>query len=82
MLQVAAECKLGDDSNFFKCVKWSPDGSILLSNAEDNRLRLHSSETLQVLGEACEPERVHDICWYPWMNAQRSYNAPLSPKYF
>lgn len=80
MLETTAEYRLADESCFFKCIKWAPDGSVLLSNAEDNRLRLHTVDSLQVVREMGEPESIHDICWYPWMNTPRTLYLSCSPQ--
>ncbi|PJF19666.1 hypothetical protein PSACC_00537 [Paramicrosporidium saccamoebae] len=55
--------------DFYKCAKWSPDGSCILSSAEENQLKVHSINKEDLLTLA-EPDSIHDICWYPWMNAQ------------
>ncbi|CAM8890673.1 unnamed protein product [Rhodiola kirilowii] len=69
-------------NNFFKGVKWSPDGTRFLTSSEDNTLR---SFTLPDYGYVCsseetedsfaadlvlkEGESVYDYCWYPYMSA-------------
>jgi WD40 repeat protein len=70
--------------NFTKTVKWSPDGLCLLSNSEDNRMRLFEIPTplLQQSTEAVavnkdwrkclsisESGTIYDYDWYPFMNS-------------
>ncbi|XP_019616447.1 PREDICTED: telomerase Cajal body protein 1-like [Branchiostoma belcheri] len=66
-------------SNFLKGCKWSPDGSCILTNSDDNTLRLFnlpvelyqgqhqgSAELSSVL-QMREGETIYDYCWYPRM---------------
>lgn len=70
--------------SFFKSLKWyllsttclikiasprSPDGECILSNGEDNMVRIHDRETLRVKAQVQEAETVHDTNWFPWMNS-------------
>ncbi|XP_022927126.1 telomerase Cajal body protein 1 [Cucurbita moschata] len=71
-------------NNFFKGVKWSPDGSCFLTSSEDNSLRRFNLPDYgndvsgNVAGEedsftsnlvVGEGESVYDFCWYPYMSA-------------
>eukprot|EP00058_Branchiostoma_floridae_P007867 XP_002593355.1 hypothetical protein BRAFLDRAFT_277111 [Branchiostoma floridae] len=66
-------------SNFLKGCKWSPDGSCILTNSDDNTLRLFNlpvqlyqgqteglTELTSVL-QMREGETIYDYCWYPRM---------------
>lgn len=69
------------DGNFFKGVKWSPDGSTLLTCSRDARMRLFSPDLSdEVLRGAArdnkqidiepylkvsETEIIYDYCWHP-----------------
>ncbi|XP_073256663.1 telomerase Cajal body protein 1-like [Porites lutea] len=69
-------------SNFLKGCKWSPDGSCVLTNSDDNVLRIFNlpvelyngtavhglSEMVSVL-QMPEGETVYDYCWYPFMSS-------------
>lgn len=67
--------------NFLKGCKWAPDGSCILSNSDDNILRiynlppeLYSAEwdLLQEMGPVLrmsEGDTIYDYCWYPLMNS-------------
>lgn len=69
--------------NFLKGVKWSPDGTCLLTNSEDNFIRLFEAPSslfgggVQQQQEADMPsvlkvdegETVFDFCWFPGMNS-------------
>ncbi|KAL4012181.1 hypothetical protein IC575_029274 [Cucumis melo] len=71
-------------NNFFKGVKWSPDGSCFLTSSEDNSLRMFNlpnygdDVSVNVAAEedsftsnlvVGEGESVYDFCWYPYMSA-------------
>ncbi|CAK9327401.1 unnamed protein product [Citrullus colocynthis] len=71
-------------NNFFKGVKWSPDGSCFLTSSEDNSLRIFNlpdygdDVPVNVAAEedsftsnlvVGEGESVYDFCWYPYMSA-------------
>ncbi|KAF9165574.1 Telomerase Cajal body protein 1 [Actinomortierella ambigua] len=73
------------ENNFFKSLKWSPDGSCLLSASNDNYLRIFalpsvpengsvetSSESLLLEAGVVvrEGEVIYDMCWYPAMTTQ------------
>ncbi|KAG0007410.1 Telomerase Cajal body protein 1 [Entomortierella chlamydospora] len=70
----------GCENNFFKSVKWSPDGLCLLSSSNDNCLRIFAlpdatttnlEDTPLTAGVLIkEGEVVYDMCWYPAMNSQ------------
>jgi len=61
--------------NFLKGAKWSPDGICLLSNSEDNVLRLfepkYDSNQVQdlkaIIKNYCG-DTIYDFCWYPNMS--------------
>ncbi|XP_076363186.1 telomerase Cajal body protein 1 homolog isoform X2 [Tachypleus tridentatus] len=70
--------------NFIKGCKWSPDGSCILTNSEDNCLRLfnlpsESSNYQYVIWDDIkemnaalkvrEGDLVYDYCWYPFMSS-------------
>ncbi|KAG9321520.1 hypothetical protein KVV02_001953 [Mortierella alpina] len=65
----------GRENNFFKALKWSPDGSCLLSSSNDNCLRIFAlpdSATNTQLNAGVvikEGEVVYDMCWYPGMSS-------------
>ncbi|KAL1926903.1 hypothetical protein VTP01DRAFT_5233 [Rhizomucor pusillus] len=74
-----------DGNNHFRNVKWSPDGTYLLSNSNDNVLRLFSlpyeayeqekgpiveSQALSCQFGVREGEAVYDFAWFPSMNSQ------------
>ncbi|XP_068732065.1 telomerase Cajal body protein 1-like [Montipora capricornis] len=69
-------------SNFLKGCKWSPDGSCILTNSDDNVLRifnlpveLYTGTAVQGLSEMVsvlrmpEGETIYDYCWYPFMSS-------------
>ncbi|KAG0227350.1 Telomerase Cajal body protein 1 [Actinomortierella wolfii] len=73
------------ENNYFKALKWSPDGSCLLSASNDNNLRvfalpntsgngsMDSSIEPSLLEEGLivrEGEAIYDMCWYPGMTTQ------------
>ncbi|KAF8964448.1 Telomerase Cajal body protein 1 [Entomortierella lignicola] len=70
----------GRENNFFKSLKWSPDGLCLLSSTNDNNLRIFAlpdattatpEDTQLTAGVLIkEGEVVYDMCWYPAMNSQ------------
>ncbi|KAK3816080.1 MAG: WD40-repeat-containing domain protein, partial [Benniella sp.] len=70
----------GRENNFFKAVKWSPDGTCLLSSSNDHYLRIFAlpdatatspEETALTSGLLIkEGEVIYDMCWYPAMNSQ------------
>ncbi|KAF9354696.1 Telomerase Cajal body protein 1 [Mortierella sp. NVP85] len=70
----------GHENNFFKAVKWSPDGTCLLSSSNDHYLRIFAlpdatatspEETALTSGLLIkEGEVIYDMCWYPAMNSQ------------
>ncbi|EDO39943.1 predicted protein, partial [Nematostella vectensis] len=69
--------------NFLKGCKWSPDGSCLLTNSDDNSLRIFNlpSELYTIGADSSqltemsavlhmqEGETVYDYCWYPYMTS-------------
>ncbi|XP_013771698.1 telomerase Cajal body protein 1-like [Limulus polyphemus] len=70
--------------NFIKGCKWSPDGSCILTNSEDNCLRLFNlpSEAsnyqctewdkikeMNAVLQVQEGDLVYDYCWYPFMSS-------------
>ncbi|XP_077986818.1 telomerase Cajal body protein 1-like [Glandiceps talaboti] len=68
-------------SNFLKGCKWSPDGSCILTNSDDDRLRLFNLPTEIYEGQYMDipemtsalttvvGELVYDYTWYPLMNS-------------
>ncbi|EFA85972.1 hypothetical protein PPL_01205 [Heterostelium album PN500] len=64
-------------NNFVKGIKWSPDGSCLLSATEDRQLRLYELNTdvqngkhsLRHVFDVREYDTIYDFCWYPYMNS-------------
>lgn len=67
-------------NNFLKGVKWSPDGTCLLTNSEDHKIRLfempeeandsHGSYMeLAPTFSVTKGEAVHDIAWFPQMRS-------------
>ena len=72
-------------SNFFKGVKWSPDGLSMITNADDATLRLFTIPqdcfdlekmanlsdqlNLDLCLKVKEPEIIYDYCWFPLMNS-------------
>ncbi|XP_073510578.1 telomerase Cajal body protein 1 [Phyllobates terribilis] len=75
-----AEYSAGPE-NFLKGCKWAPDGSCLLTNSDDNILRiynlppeLYSAEwdLLPEMGPVLrmsEGDTIYDYCWFPLMNS-------------
>ncbi|KAI9794427.1 MAG: hypothetical protein M1816_005497 [Peltula sp. TS41687] len=75
----------GEESNFFKSAQWSPDGTCILTNSEDNRIRtfvlppdlLDGDKTgpheLKPYSLIQAPEPVYAIALYPYFNLQASY---------
>ncbi|XP_040271158.1 telomerase Cajal body protein 1 isoform X2 [Bufo bufo] len=67
--------------NFLKGCKWAPDGSCILSNSDDNILRLYNLppelysaewDLLQEMGPVLrmsEGDTIYDYCWHPLMNS-------------
>ncbi|XP_041443320.1 telomerase Cajal body protein 1 isoform X3 [Xenopus laevis] len=67
--------------NFLKGCKWAPDGTCLLTNSDDNILRIYNlppelySDNWDVLEEMrpvlrmAEGDTIYDYCWYPSMNS-------------
>jgi len=59
-------------NNFLKGVKWSPDGMCLLSNSEDNILRLFEPAETPPSGPVLQfvpGDTVFDFEWYPLMRS-------------
>ncbi|CAF4257826.1 unnamed protein product, partial [Adineta steineri] len=67
-------------SNFLKGCKWSPDGLCLLTNSDDNQLRVFEipcdrlplNEDLNAVLHLQEPELIYDFQWYPYMDSSQS----------
>lgn len=65
-------------NNFVKSLEWSPDGACLLSNSEDNAIRLFEYHTIASdTGSHMKASlfvnpggAVYDMKWYPKMNSQ------------
>ncbi|XP_076800805.1 telomerase Cajal body protein 1-like [Clavelina lepadiformis] len=77
--------KLFEPGNFFKGLKWAPDGLCFLTSTNDKKVHLFNTPVQflkndwQDLSEpialdAClkvqEPEIIYDFCWWPLMNSQ------------
>ncbi|XP_071964973.1 telomerase Cajal body protein 1-like [Antedon mediterranea] len=76
--------------NFLKGCKWAPDGSCILTNSDDNTLRLFNlppelweenrdgdlPEWESVL-KMPEGELIYDYCWYPTMSSMDPSSACL-----
>jgi len=66
-----AEKGVFNNENFVKEVKWSPDGTCLISNSSDHALRLFEyngeKSTLNPSLICKEAEDILDYCWYPTM---------------
>ncbi|XP_033113668.1 telomerase Cajal body protein 1-like [Anneissia japonica] len=76
--------------NFLKGCKWAPDGSCILTNSDDNILRLFNlpselweenregdlPEWRSVL-QMSEGELIYDYCWYPGMSSAEPSTACL-----
>ncbi|XP_072006038.1 telomerase Cajal body protein 1 [Engystomops pustulosus] len=75
----AEYCNLPE--NFLKGCKWAPDGSCILTNSDDNVLRIYNlppelysaewdllQEMAPVLRMA-EGDTIYDYCWFPLMNS-------------
>uniref|UniRef100_A0A6B2L5Z1 Uncharacterized protein n=1 Tax=Arcella intermedia TaxID=1963864 RepID=A0A6B2L5Z1_9EUKA len=63
-------------NNFLKGLKWSPDGTCLLTNSENRKLSLYelqggppSSYSLNQVLRVSEGEDIYDFCWYPYMKS-------------
>ncbi|KAF9130377.1 Telomerase Cajal body protein 1 [Mortierella sp. 14UC] len=68
----------GRENNFFKALKWSPDGSCLLSSSNDNCMRIFAlpDSTAELKDTQLHPgvlikegEVIYDMCWYPGMTS-------------
>ncbi|KAI9233030.1 MAG: WD40-repeat-containing domain protein [Podila humilis] len=67
----------GRENNYFKALKWSPDGTCLLSSSNDNCLRIFAlpdASTSTIEDTQLTPgitiregEVIYDMCWYPGM---------------
>ncbi|XP_053319884.1 telomerase Cajal body protein 1 [Spea bombifrons] len=67
--------------NFLKGCKWAPDGSCILTNSDDNVLRIYnlptelytgSWDTLEEMSAVlrmAEGDTIYDYCWYPRMSS-------------
>jgi len=71
-------CRAQTFSTFTKDVRWSPDGTCILTCDDENTLKLfelpsESTETVkgawQPVLQAKEGETIYDYCWYPWMTS-------------
>ncbi|KAI0235615.1 Telomerase Cajal body protein 1 [Lamellibrachia satsuma] len=68
-------------NNFLKGCKWSPDGTCILTNSDDNSLRIYNTPEQLYMGVTAnipemtavlrmiEAELVYDYCWYPNMSS-------------
>lgn len=71
------------EGNFLKGCKWSPDGLCLLTNSNDNTLRLFNlpqhlysfpiqptdSTDMSAVLKMKEADTIYDYCWYPAMHS-------------
>ncbi|XP_053574288.1 telomerase Cajal body protein 1 [Bombina bombina] len=74
----------GTSENFLKGCKWAPDGSCIMTNSDDNILRIYNlppelyTDNWDILEEMkpvlrmTEGETIYDYCWYPLMNSSDS----------
>ncbi|GAB5591736.1 hypothetical protein Unana1_06636 [Umbelopsis nana] len=80
-LRASTESLYSKEDTFFKSCKWSPDGSCILTNSNDNvaRVFLPSAELFSEQQDggqvaeilrAKEAEPIYECCWYPLMNIQ------------
>ena len=63
-------------TGYWKSVQWSPDGSCLLTNCEDTRVRVYEPFTGGALTSSAkaawttsEGELIYDLQWYPLMHS-------------
>ncbi|KAJ3186518.1 Telomerase Cajal body protein 1 [Gaertneriomyces sp. JEL0708] len=80
-IRVAATAARDFEVNFCKGIKWSPDGSCILSSTSDNILRMFekpaevvdfsttASSSLSPVLTIDKAETVYDFCWYPFMTS-------------
>lgn len=78
----SSEFKTPANDNYLRGCKWSPDGTCLLTNSNDNKLRLFDlpaqlyEEKLQDIPEMTsvlqikECDTIYDYCWYPQMTSK------------
>ncbi|KAM4678327.1 telomerase Cajal body protein 1 [Discoglossus pictus] len=71
----------GQSENFLKGCKWAPDGSCILTNSDDNILRIYNlppelytdnwdiQEEMAPVLRMAEGDTIYDYCWYPLMNS-------------
>ncbi|KAM4749229.1 LOW QUALITY PROTEIN: telomerase Cajal body protein 1 [Rhinophrynus dorsalis] len=67
--------------NFLKGCKWAPDGSCILTNSDDNILRIYNlppelytdnwdiAEEMAAVLRMAEGDTIYDYCWYPNMSS-------------
>ncbi|VDI49225.1 Hypothetical predicted protein [Mytilus galloprovincialis] len=64
------------EDNYFRGCKWSPDGKCLLTNSNDNKLRVYHYPTANTQSElkssvtVKETDTVYDFCWYRKMSLE------------
>ncbi|KAJ8310870.1 hypothetical protein KUTeg_012735 [Tegillarca granosa] len=78
----SSEFQTPANDNYLRGCKWSPDGTCLLTNSNDNKLRLFDlpaqlyEEKLQDIPEMTsvlqikECDTIYDYCWYPQMTSK------------
>ncbi|TPX69305.1 hypothetical protein SpCBS45565_g02562 [Spizellomyces sp. 'palustris'] len=75
------DASVASQVNFCKGLRWSPDGTCLLSSTNDNVLRLYEKsveivDSSSICGDTLTPviavkeaECIYDFCWYPFMTS-------------
>ncbi|XP_045201008.2 telomerase Cajal body protein 1-like [Mercenaria mercenaria] len=81
-----------DNKNYLRGCKWAPDGSCILTNSNDNKLKVFNlpdelyydggenkimAEMTPVLSMK-EADTVYDFCWYPLMSSSQPETACLA----
>ncbi|KAK4689831.1 telomerase Cajal body protein 1, partial [Tremellales sp. Uapishka_1] len=67
-------CELSSQvkANFFRHARWSPDGSAILTTAEDRALRVYHTSPVDpepVPRTINQPDSIHSTLWYPTASA-------------
>ncbi|XP_060602339.1 telomerase Cajal body protein 1-like [Ruditapes philippinarum] len=89
----AWECfKDSENKNYLRGCKWSPDGTCILTNSNDNKLKLFNLpdelyysggenkiiDGLKPVLNMKEADTVYDFCWYPLMSSSQPETACLA----
>ncbi|XP_060569571.1 telomerase Cajal body protein 1-like [Ruditapes philippinarum] len=89
----AWECfKDSENKNYLRGCKWAPDGTCILTNSNDNKLKLfnlpdelyYSGGENKIIDELKpvlnmkEADTVYDFCWYPQMSSSQPETACLA----